>query len=107
MIGTLQTTQRDDDSGSLAGIESSCHASGSISDISTKSKSKIHLTKRAASAVTGSNDSCTGIAGSCGDYCSRGTPASLSGINVGISMLVPGGALVVKSIKAHMHQGIH
>ena len=70
MIGALRTTTREDDSGSLPGLESSCLALGSISDISTKSKSKIRFTKRAGSVMTRSNDTCTEIVGSSGDCCS-------------------------------------
>ena len=94
VIGALRTTRREDDSGSVPGLESSCHASGSISDISTKSKSKIRFTKRAGSVATGSNDSCTEIAGSSGDCCSGvAGPAPPSGVNVGISVPDAGGVL--------------
>ena len=65
---------------------SSSHASGSKLAISTNSKSKIRLTRRAGSVVSGSNDGCDNVGGK---FCTSGAPVASSGVNVGMS--VPGG----------------
>ena len=64
-IGALRTNRRVADRPSFPVLGSSSHASGSKSDISTNSKSRIRLTRRAGSVVSGSNDGCDDVGGKC------------------------------------------
>ena len=78
-ISALRTNHRVADRPSFPVFGSSSHASGSKSAISTNSKSKIRLTRRAGSVVSGSNDGCDDIGGKC---CTSGGPVASSGVKV-------------------------
>ena len=71
-------------------VESYCHVSGSISTISMNLNSKIRFTRCVGSAATGSNEGLTGIATASS---TSGVPASMSGVNIGISVPTNKGVL--------------